>query len=87
MTYDFDMLASDLATGREIEFEFNNTKYSITCFENRTKILFDDSNQILIHEFKCLSDKNELSSILIGTTTLESIFRDKLYDTTTLYVL
>lgn len=87
MAYDFDMLAADLAIGHEIEFEYNSTKYSITCFENRTKILYDDSHQVLIHEFISLRDKHELASILIGNTTLEAIFRESLFDATTLYIL
>ncbi|WP_232699689.1 hypothetical protein [Brevibacillus daliensis] len=78
--YNFEELKSDIALGREVEFQYKGEKYSITfssngwCFtkfyENENQIIFDEIekiNKILINgkSLRDIFDKNELEDLTI----------------------
>jgi len=79
--YQFKNLLNDLSCNREIEFEFNNIKYSITNTKDHWYFYNNDKDKsVKICEFK---DKkiliNFVENLIIDDKSLKSIFDDSLY--------
>ncbi|ONI42084.1 hypothetical protein AN639_10750 [Candidatus Epulonipiscium fishelsonii] len=87
--YNFNNLIDDLNHGREIEFKFNNSSYSITNFKGFWYFYCEETHiSIRLSPFEDkLNLINAISSPKIIGIDIKDIFNHKRYDSDSLFIL
>jgi hypothetical protein len=89
--YNFKEIADELNIGREIEFEYNDNKYSITNSVDGYWYLYDDTKKIELLKICEFSDKmtliSKLSTFKIEEIEIQEIFNLSKYNMDKLYIL
>ena len=89
-TITFADLADYLAHGREIEFSYNNTAYSITNHSGFW-YLCDDTRHILLDTLCRFEEKDilitKIATSVIDDITIRQIFDEQRYDTDNLHII
>lgn len=91
MNYNFSNLSNDLRDGREIEFEINRKKYSITNSIDGYWYLYCDTDNTELMKICEYGDKKklveEVAKYEIDSISIKEIFNSTYYDSSTLCIL
>ncbi len=89
--YNFKELADELRIGREIEFEFNDNRYSITNSMDGYWYLYCDTKNVELLKICEFNDKisliNKISEYEIEELSIQNIFDSFLYNIDSLTIL